>query len=402
VLVNLSDLEVKSGHPGVALQAVEQGLVRARQLGDGRVEAMLLHNGMLARVALGRSAEARRDFELLQASWAEAGATGQQVSTLREFSDALASAGDLAGALDMHRRERLLAKQLAAANQDAALAELRSRFNQEAQQRSILLLERDNAVKGAELANQRLTRSLWALASGVIALAMLLVLQLLRRMRETSRALAHSQARLRVQSERDALTGLANRRHFHAVLDRDARGHGFEGALLMLDIDHFKHINDEHGHGAGDRVLVELARRVSASVRGQDIVVRWGGEEFLVLAPGLQLADTRALAQRLLQAVAGPPVELPDGQPLRVTASIGHAVFPLAPHHVRLTPEQAINLADMALYTAKSHGRNRAVGIVHIAADDDAGLRALEADFERAFTEGRVSLQIDPGPSAEV
>ena len=118
-----------------------------------------------------------------------------------------------------------------------------------------------------------------------------------------------------------------------------------------------------------------------------------------MLAPGLARADTEALALRLLQAVAGTPVPLAGGPALAVTASIGHAAFPLPPHHVPLRPEQAVNLADMALYTAKSQGRNCAVGIVAVQAADADALRAVEADFERAWSEGRVHLRIDRGPS---
>ena len=91
-----------------------------------------------------------------------------------------------------------------------------------------------------------------------------------------------------MQSERDPLTNLANRRHFLSVMQAEqARGGaeaGFDGALLLVDIDHFKHVNDSHGHAAGDIVLCEVARRLNEAVRGDDLVVRWGGEEFLVLA----------------------------------------------------------------------------------------------------------------------
>jgi diguanylate cyclase (GGDEF)-like protein len=394
-LVNLSDAAVKSGRAADALDTALQGLAAVRPLQIKRIERALLNNAMLARIALGRKAEARADFEALQAAWSQDGATGMQVTSMREFSDALASAGDLKGALELHHREVELTRKLMAANRDAALAELRTRYDREAQQRGITLLEHDNALKSAALENQALTRRLWALGAGVLALAMVL-------------ALEHSRARLRVQTERDALTGLANRRHFQAVLQATkAPSGGFQGALMMIDIDHFKRINDDHGHGAGDQVLVEVARRIAGAVRHGDTVARWGGEEFLILAPGLQREATEALALRLLHAVAGAPVPLADsgapgsGGALAVTASIGHAAFPLPPHHVPLRPEQAVNLADMALYTAKSQGRNCAVGIIDVQAADADGLRALEADFERAWSEGRVRLRVDRGPSTD-
>ncbi|WP_395701067.1 diguanylate cyclase [Aquabacterium sp.] len=404
-LLNLSDRAVRVGHAAEALRMAQQGLAIAQPLKLTRLERILQSNAVLARVALGRQAEARQDFEALQTAWGAEGITGMQVTTLREYGDALAAAGELKAALEIHHRERKLSQELMLANRDAALAELRTRYDREAQQRHIVQLERDNALKSAELANQGLQRKLWALGAGVLLLATSLMLLLLRRVRQTNRRLERSRARLRVQSERDALTGLANRRHFQSVLqgavaapDEGALAGGFVGALLMIDIDHFKHINDDHGHAAGDAVLVEVARRIAGAVRGRDTVARWGGEEFLVFAPGLQRDDAEVLAQRLLQVVAGTPVALPGGTPLRVAVSIGHAVFPLPPHRVALSPEQALNLVDMALYTAKSQGRNRAVGIVRADAADAAGLRALESDFERAWREGRVVLRIDPGP----
>ena len=425
-LANLSDNAVKTGRPAAALQAAEQGLAA---LGPGPhtpVRNVLQHNAVLARVALGRLAEARRDFETLQSVWGETGANGRQLTSLREFSDALAAAGDLKGALEMHHRERALADRLIAANRNAALAELRTRFDREAQQRRIVLLERDNALTTAAVSNQQLNQRLWATAGGVLALAAMLMLLLMRRVRETRRRLEHNQANLRVQSERDALTGASSRRHAQALMRAaGAQPGSFAGALLMIDIDHFKQINDGHGHAVGDRVLAEVARRISGAVRPQDMVARWGGEEFLIHAPGLPAAEADALARRLLAAVAGTPVPLagaelalvdssgirgsgggtgsgsPPAAPaaaLRVTVSIGHAVFPLPPHRVPLSPEQAINLADMALYTAKSQGRHRAVGITACAAVQPDALRAVEADFERAWQDGRVGLRTDAGP----
>lgn len=397
VLTNLSDLAVRMKRPADALLAVEQGLPLARQLGARRLELALLNNALLARLALGQRTEARRDFEQLQNLWAAEGATAEQVSALVEFADALASNKDYAGALEMVHRERQLSKRLSAARREAAMDELRERYQQADQQRRIQLLTQDNLLKDTEVNNQRLTRSLWVLACVAIAITLLLVLLAWRRLRETSQLLQSSQARLKVQSERDSLTGLANRHHFQAVMQRDADSAGFSGALMMIDIDHFKSINDQHGHAAGDRVLVELARRVAGHVRAQDLVARWGGEEFLVLAPHLDVSAARALAQRLLLALSGEAVPLAQGEALRVSASIGYAVFPLAPHHVQLSPDQAINLADMALYLAKSQGRNRAVGIEHADAADAEGLRALEGDFERAAIEGRVRLCVDLG-----
>jgi diguanylate cyclase (GGDEF)-like protein len=284
-------------------------------------------------------------------------------------------------------------------NRSAALKEMQSRYDAEARQRSIDLLNRDNALKTAALANRDLVQRIWVLVAAVMALSVVLAALLYRRVRETHRQLAASHARLRVASERDPLTDLANRRHFHSVMQaaQRANGPGFIGALLMVDIDHFKRINDGHGHAAGDVVLVEVARRLNDAVRGDDLVVRWGGEEFLIVAMKLTTEQTDQLAARVLASIGETPVEVEDG-PLRVTASIGYARFPLPPYGVPAPWEQAINLADMALYTAKSQGRNRAVGIVSATAADAATLRRIEADFDQNWRDGRVALLQTAGP----
>lgn len=238
--------------------------------------------------------------------------------------------------------------------------------------------------------------------AAVALLATALIVLLLRRMRETQRELRSRQASLRVQSERDTLTGLANRRHFQHVMQAQAQTEGsagFVGSLLLVDIDHFKHVNDGHGHGVGDAVLVEVARRLGAAVREGDLVARWGGEEFIIFAPGIGAGAVDALAARVLNGIGSTDIHAGSAA-LRVTASIGYGRFPLAPHGVPLGWEQALNLADMALYSAKSQGRNLALGIASVTAQDGAALRAVEADFELAWQEGRVALTRTPGPAA--
>jgi diguanylate cyclase (GGDEF)-like protein len=411
ILANLSDQAVKAGLPRQALDAAEQGLALISGRPTESVHRTLTNNALLARVALGHSAQARMDFETLQKELETLGATGVQLSSIREFGDALAAVGDHKGALEMHHRERAVAERLMAANREAALAELRTRYDREAQQRRILLLERDNNVQSATLVNQALKQRLWAVAGAVLALAAALLLVLARRVRETQRKLVDSQAQLKVQSERDALTGLYSRRHAQTLLKlADLPEAGFTGTLLMIDIDHFKQINDVHGHSAGDQVIAEVARRLLAHAGADAMVARWGGEEFIVHAPSLDRTQSDTLARDLLHAVGGEPITVRSSTEhsakplaLRVTVSVGRGWFPLPPHQVPLSVDQAINLADMALYTAKGQGRHRAVGIVACTASQPDDLRAVETDFERAWEAGRVTLHVDlgPGPSLD-
>ena len=160
-------------------------------------------------------------------------------------------------------------------------------------------------------------------------------------------------------SSRDALTGLANRRSFEVALarevDRVARS-GEPALLLVLDIDHFKRINDSYGHAAGDQVLRAVATALLDSVRPMDLVARIGGEEFAIILPSCPSAFGATVAERVRRRVERAPVLVgPGGQPIGVTISVGGA---FAPQWVRSTPALWIERADQQLYRAKAQGRN--------------------------------------------
>jgi len=128
-------------------------------------------------------------------------------------------------------------------------------------------------------------------------------------------------------------------------------------AVLMVDVDHFKTVNDQHGHLVGDAVLREVTRRLSAAVRAYDSVGRYGGEEFLVLVPGCDSCDMLENAERLRRAIADQPIETVAG-PLAVTVSLGAAsIRPTIDDHPSF--EGLLRAADDALYEAKAKGRNR-------------------------------------------
>jgi diguanylate cyclase (GGDEF)-like protein len=181
-----------------------------------------------------------------------------------------------------------------------------------------------------------------------------------------------------------------------------------EGSVYLIDVDHFKTINDRFGHAGGDAVLIEIARRLRATLRDEDLVVRWGGEEFLVLVRPLPSGESEALAQRLLCVLADVPVVY-EGRAVSITASIGYGVFPLRSHAAHAGPghetpevevkwERAVALADSAMYLAKAHGRNGACGIRRIDAADAAAVEELGRNLEAAWHDGRVELHLHPGP----
>ena len=405
---NLADLHVKAGRPKLALQAVEAALPVVRRFNDKRAERVLLNYAALARVVLGDIKLARKVLDELLWAHRASGSAATEAEALREFADAFAAAGDLPLALELYHRERNLAAEIMATNRDLALAELRTRFDREAQQRKLDQLARENALITVQIDNRAATIKVWVASAVLLALAMAAVALLYRRVRAVNRNLAHNQAFLLALSQRDPLTGLANRRALHERAATQQLEQAFVGALLLIDIDHFKHVNDGHGHAAGDQVLVEVSRRLTEAVREGDLLVRWGGEEFLVYMPGASSTQAQALADRALRAVGGTPVALgaagaagaSGSSSLRVTVSVGYAGFPLPPWHLPLNLERAINLADMALYTAKNQGRNRAIGVAGVLADEPESLRRIEADFDQAWRSSEVSLLHTLGPVA--
>ncbi|HWP19282.1 MAG TPA: GGDEF domain-containing protein [Burkholderiaceae bacterium] len=160
-------------------------------------------------------------------------------------------------------------------------------------------------------------------------------------------------------SLRDALTGLANRRHLRAALERELDRVARTGEcalLLMLDIDHFKRVNDTLGHEAGDRVITTVAQRLAECVRPMDLVARYGGEEFAILLPNCQPNFGPLVAERIRRAIEDVPVQVPSGQDVRVTVSVGGAY---APQWVRSSASLWMERADLQLYCAKTEGRNR-------------------------------------------
>ena len=174
----------------------------------------------------------------------------------------------------------------------------------------------------------------------------------------TNQELQHKQQELEFLAGHDTLTGLYNRREFlrrtEVELARVTRVPA-SVALLMLDLDHFKRINDEHGHPVGDEVLRQVAGVLNAAVRVTDIVGRMGGEEFIVLLPNTTPAGAQLAAQKLLEAFRAQPI-VAAGMQLPLTVSVGATALP---PHQRATVNALYLAADQALYLAKENGRNR-------------------------------------------
>ncbi|MCP1676537.1 diguanylate cyclase (GGDEF)-like protein [Natronocella acetinitrilica] len=178
-----------------------------------------------------------------------------------------------------------------------------------------------------------------------------------RRVKEMER----NSRRWQEEASRDALTGLYNRRFFDERLEREfafASEQGLPLVLGFMDLDHFKAVNDEYGHETGDKVLMSVAETLREHTRDGDLVVRYGGEEFVILLPDTSLHTGLRIFERLRRAIEGVEYASPDGRSLHITVSIG-----IAAHMDAMASEQSqvdlVRQADKALYTAKKLGRNR-------------------------------------------
>lgn len=201
--------------------------------------------------------------------------------------------------------------------------------------------------------------------------------ELAKELRRRTVELDTANARLQDAIVTDPLTRLQNRRYVLQSIHQDvsavernaadeqaaadADGNSYLG-FVMLDIDRFKRVNDRYGHEAGDRVLQEVASRFRRALRGSDTVVRWGGEEFLVIARHVSMAGLPGLADRIRLAVGRTRVTLPRGQEIQLTCSAGFAVYPFATLEL-FSWEEVVRLADHAMLTAKRAGRNCSRGL---------------------------------------
>ncbi|MEK8047067.1 GGDEF domain-containing protein [Ideonella margarita] len=400
-LANLADYYLRRADYARAKALLEQALPLARAQRYATAERLARQNLGLALIA---SRQKDKGLPLVQAELDRMHAADEIVDesdALRELGKYLELGGYTADALAVYRKERDLSYEAYRRDQQRVLLELQASFEADKRRHEKAVLLDENQLKAETLRQRDLQLREWALAGGVLLFSFGWLSLGYRRMRRTQRALHHNNQRLLEQSERDPLTGLGNRRHFQRLTHDGDQALPVSGSLFLIDIDHFKRINDLHGHAAGDAVLADVARRLRAVLREEDHVLRWGGEEFLVVTGPRRREQTEALAQRLLGAIGAVPMRH-EGHSMNVTASIGFADFPLPPDAPTLTWEQAVNLVDAAMFLAKAQGRNRAFGIRHLPVSDMFALDNAMSDLAAAWQNGEVTLTPLYGPVQEV
>ena len=229
-----------------------------------------------------------------------------------------------------------------------------------------------------------------------LTLAMIVFVGTLRSIKQyrVDKELARVNEELREASVTDVLTGVRNRRFLTATIEKDTQqalrfystddnsNRNRDLVFYLIDLDHFKLVNDRFGHQQGDALLVQVAARISSAIRHSDVLIRWGGEEFLVVSRFSDRDNAEILAKRILLAIGSEAFKLSSGSIGR-TCSIGWAIFPWSLEDPEAVPYQdVLRLADQALYKAKNAGRNTAIGILPGAAGPHSSdIDSLADDF---------------------
>ncbi|MCG7536465.1 GGDEF domain-containing protein [Pseudoalteromonas sp. OOF1S-7] len=327
------------------------------------------------------------------------------------MSNAYVQQGDYQQAHVYLKRYALTKDALNFQKRNNKLLQLESQYALATQKQQLSLLEKDNALQAQEifrhqqiLENTRLAQQRGALLL-ILALALLGFLYwrwqnkrylslLEEEVKQRTAELDERNRQLQALSYSDSLTGLHNRHYFFSEADKLlAQAHNASQSTIfcLIDIDYFKQINDGHGHAVGDQVLKQFAQLVKLELREQDVLIRWGGEEFLLIMPNTETPQAQQLIERIRHVVAQALFGSAP-QPLMCTCSIGFAPYPLRLGNGQsLDWEQVLELADNCLYQAKHGGRDAWVGLNPPAQPLAMTLAQLQQNME-AFTVSSTQL----------
>jgi diguanylate cyclase (GGDEF)-like protein len=348
-------------------------------------------------------AKVRQALTLMRTS----GAMADEESTLTELGQMYEQAGLYREAVATIREQQKLSAKLFVKEREQTVAVLQEQFETVQKQKQIELLARENALKDTEISNQRLQKTVTLLGAIVTVMAGVFIFMLYRRVRKANQQLVEVNQQLEFHSVRDPLTGLYNRRSFLEMMKRRPTATAgerredqidFPDGLMILDIDHFKPINDTMGHAVGDAVLIEVARRLRHTVRDSDMVMRWGGEEFLVYSPKANALHLKGLAERLLNVLGETPIVVGE-HVIPVTLTAGFLSLPFSGlSEMQCNWEKAMQIADLALYLGKVNGRNRAYGLTRLLVPFEQAMPVLERDLSGALKAGLVEMIEVLGP----
>ena len=349
------------GQPEEALRWIEEAIKRG-QNSDGARTIMVKRAQRLRMLQqLKRHAEAVTEGEFVVRMAQDVGDRLVERDALKLYAEALSGTGNPDAAFKAMARYSQLSEEVASSMTSRRIADLEASLKRRALESDLALAEKDRDLSRLESERQRLVLVAAAGVGFALLAALITVIARIRRMLAINQLLRNQSDLLKRASETDALTGLPNRRGAVHAYESMAPGESDCVVVMLLDIDHFKRINDEQGHAGGDDVLREIARRLLKLMPAGFTAARWGGEEFLILGsrPAANVdAEMRQLANALLEAIRGETMIAAQSR-LTVTTSIGVTISlaTAAPGSRRW--EALLHAADVALYQAKVSGRDR-------------------------------------------
>lgn len=396
VLNNIGDIHIRLGEYAEARNVLERAYELAKLNKQKYDPQIILFNLGYVDVFLGDVQEGVNEMLQVVKPAREEWSPGELESLLGEYAEALIHIGRKDEAINVLIEQRDLREQAYQGEQQKSIVELQNLYDSKDKALQIELLSQKNELNEQLIENESQKRTILVLLVIVALFAMVFVALAYRAARRSNRELKVANSRLAEQSIRDPLTGLLNRRALQNKLR--APHEVSHDAMLLLDVDHFKRINDNLGHASGDDVLIEVSKRLLQVSRESDLVVRWGGEEFLIYLSNTEAKKMPLMAKRFLDVIGATPIKAGD-QEIWVTATAGFISYPFADlDENQMDWEETLQLADMVLYAGKVHGRNQAWGVMALNKPFSEAQKLLETDLPGAIEEGAISVEVIHGP----
>lgn len=398
ILNNFADAYIKLEQYELAQKNLAQAQELAEQLEYTEMQATLEFNFGFLRVKEGDSLGIKQMEKVLEEF--------RETLPKLELEMLLGELAEAYGLLERYQQQAAVLKEQIKLKEEISetsrrqnIAELQAVYQSRDRAQQIDLLEQQNQLKEQVIKNNQQQQLIWLLVMLIVVASAILLFVLYRKTRRSNRLLNLTNSTLADQSMRDPLTGLLNRRAMQEGMKaRQSQSIASRDALILLDIDHFKKINDKLGHAAGDEVLVEISRRLQSICRAKDSLIRWGGEEFLFHLVDIDMQGLQRFAERTLSVIAAEPITA-ENQQVEVTATLGFIQLPFdGLDESQVGWERALQIADMALYQGKREGRNRACGALRLKVDFGTARKAFQQDLSVLLKNDWVELITLPGP----
>lgn len=401
--INLSHNYLEQEKFAEAIDVADEAIERADIVDNAIGRSVAMHNraiGIVFTVDKEQGIdELKEAIELAEAE----GAKSYALDMYRSLAELHEEFEDYAASVAAYKKIIELEAEIIQSEREQEVQAAQELYETEKKNREIERLSLEKVAADAEIAEKNARQKLWIALAVMFVLVTIILVQWLRTSRKRNKDLADDNVQLTEQTDRDPLTGAYNRRFLQKTMqdlhqklqniNRPGRADDIMG-IILLDVDFFKNVNDTYGHAVGDAVLLEMTKRFRKLLRERDMVVRWGGEEFVLLLPNINGALCN-VADRVIKKIGKETFNF-EGQELRITISAGCVTWPAFEEQ---SWEEALHLADMAAYLSKSSGRNRATCITKI--DKEADKKELVKDLLEAEKKAWIELTRIEGPRAE-